>query len=121
MGQKRVDELEQAAGGVQPPMLVIHIRRTDKKLDGARLPAQFTTKNVKTSMIVIKAMIKAVERMSGSPFRSFFVEADDPQYFDQVNLEALQKAFNSTPQIIYNDYVHTNLRSNETYIGHGHT
>lgn len=112
--ENRVQELEVAVAPPAGPMLVVHIRRTDKvrdKSQGIYSPAKHakakwtTSKNPLNSIVAIKALIKKTELLGGTPFRSFFLIADDPEYFRSDVLRALQSAFAEEPRPLFNPYI----------------
>mmetsp|Transcript_55386 Transcript_55386/g.121080 ORF Transcript_55386/g.121080 Transcript_55386/m.121080 type:complete len:498 (+) Transcript_55386:105-1598(+) len=77
--KKSLDEVRAQREHLPMPMLVVHIRRTDKKNDFAQLMKQESAATLDHTLFIIVRLIKAVERLSGKPFGSLFVISDDPR------------------------------------------
>lgn len=88
--RKRVEELEQQHLEQNTTMLAVHLRRTDKRGDTfgnkvhtaqSKLYRHETRKSLKETMVVIRALIRAAERLSGLQFNSIFLMSDEPGAF----------------------------------------
>jgi hypothetical protein len=121
--QQRVLELEQQALNtslLQPPTLVVHLRRTDKANDGAHMYPHEIRSSIPETLVVVRALIRAAQRMHPLPFQSIFFMSDEPQAFLPENLEYLSSTLPQCPSIFYNDFVQKALSNHSDYKEKGH-
>jgi hypothetical protein len=108
MVQKRVAELERKLPSNHGPMLIIHIRRTDKMKDGGFYPDWYADKDVNTLLGIIN-LIRFAEKgsvqNSGLQYATAYIIADEPRFFNQKHIAVLKNAFKEPPLFLYNNYV----------------
>jgi hypothetical protein len=126
-----VEELEKRLEP-KPPMLTVHLRRTDKKDDTfgtkrrkarTKLNRHETRTSMNETMVVIRALIRAAERLSGLQFNSIFLMSDEPGAFSAESTNYLSSALlrQTKPKLIFNDFVQTSLANHTDYLQHGHS
>lgn len=129
--QKRVKELEEKAGvsssssttsssSFAPPTLVVHLRRTDKANDEARIYPHEQRPSIPETLVVIRALIRASQRLSGLEFQSIFFMSDEPQAFQNETLDYLSSTLPQKPTVFFNDFVSTTLGNHSEYTEKGH-
>jgi hypothetical protein len=122
--QTRVHQLEEMAVAVnmQAPTLVVHLRRTDKANDNAAMYIHEQRKSMKETLVVLRALIRAAERMPGDhrQFRSIFFMSDEPRAFSPEILAYLSATLPSRPAIFFNNYVYATLGNHSNYTSQGH-
>eukprot|EP00405_Crypthecodinium_cohnii_P035076 CAMPEP_0206530468 /NCGR_PEP_ID=MMETSP0325_2-20121206/3195_1 /ASSEMBLY_ACC=CAM_ASM_000347 /TAXON_ID=2866 /ORGANISM="Crypthecodinium cohnii, Strain Seligo" /LENGTH=507 /DNA_ID=CAMNT_0054026541 /DNA_START=55 /DNA_END=1578 /DNA_ORIENTATION=+ len=98
---ERVDEVRTERAHLPSPMLIVHIRRTDKVADGSALFKQEATSKIKQTLIIIKRLIRAAERLSKQEFGSLFVISDNPSIaIDPEAGEVLSSAGSRSPVVL---------------------
>ncbi|KAG7343406.1 hypothetical protein IV203_021351 [Nitzschia inconspicua] len=132
--QQRVVELEQQANLVgssslssstttsvfQSPTLVVHLRRTDKVRDEAPLYPHEQRPSIPETLVVIRALMRAAQRLSGMEFRSIFFMSDEPQAFRREHIEYLSSTLPQRPVVFFSDYVWKTLSNHSEYRDRGH-
>lgn len=124
--EKRVAELEGTFGKQHGPMLIIHIRRTDKVVDGPQIPSWFDVRDddedasLMQSLDAIVELIKFVESYAGKPYDSLYLIADDPRFFGAEYSSALQRATARNATILYNPYVSEAFGEDRKWMKGGH-
>jgi len=74
----KLDEVRRTRAYLPDPMVVIHIRRTDKGKDGAPLMKQEKASDPKQTLFIIQRLLASAERLSQKAFGSIFVISDNP-------------------------------------------
>jgi hypothetical protein len=119
--QQRVKELEQQAHqAFQPPTLVVHLRRTDKANDEACMYSHEQRPSIPETLVVIRALIRAAQRMSHLQFQSIFFMSDEPLAFLPENIEYLSDTLPHRPVVVYSDFVQKTLANHSDYKEKGH-
>lgn len=125
--EDRVAELESTFGELSGPMLIVHIRRTDKVTDSAQMPEWFDVKSdadrvsLMQSLDAILELIPFVESRAGEPYKSVYLMTDDPRFFKSEYLSALQHASAGKAVILYNPFVVGAFDYNNKWLDDGHT
>jgi hypothetical protein len=132
--RRKVERLEQQllpAGQPDAPMLVIHLRRTDKMHE---MPAWFQDAfnatpgdpgvkswgDYRQSLRSIVALVKYAERLAGRPYGAFFVISDDPELVEEDALSHLQSAFAQRPTPLFNPFIREHFQGDSTWRAKGH-
>lgn len=115
----RVTELE-AALRPAPPMLVLQVRRTDKLSDDGWFPAWFANASAVDGLRGVKALVQYAERLAGRPYASFYLIADDPAFFSDAAVQALQGAFAKHPAALFNPFISERFGGDAAWRRQGH-
>lgn len=123
--EERVAELESTLGKPRSPMLVVHVRRTDKVTDSNTIPSWFDLRDgdkssLMDSLQAILELIKFVESYSGRPYNSIYLIADDPRYFEPEYRDAFRQATKMDAELLYNPYVQESFGDSSKWIKDGH-
>jgi hypothetical protein len=78
--------------------------------------------NYKETLVVVRRLIRAAERLSGLQFQSIFLLSDEPTLFSSEATHYLSTSVRSPtkPKVIFNDYVAKHLANHEAYRKDGH-
>lgn len=123
--EERVAQLESLLGKPRGPMLIVHIRRTDKVTDSTTIPSWFDLRDgddssLMESLEAIVELIKFVESYSGRPYKSLYLIADDPRFFGTEYCNVLKQATAMNADILYNPYVKESFGDSSGWIKGGH-
>lgn len=87
-------------------MLVVHLRRADKADDRAKLLPHESLPSIKETLVVIRALIRAAERLAnGLQFEHIFLMSDEPEAFSPDIRNYLSSTLDSRTKILFNDFV----------------
>lgn len=122
--EKRVAELESTFGSIDAPMLVVHIRRTDKVTDSSSMPQWFNVSGLVSPMQSLKIILKLIEfaeSKMGQQYRSLYLISDDPRFYELEYRNVLQNATSGKATILYNPYITGAFGGDSTWLKNGHT
>lgn len=99
---ERLAEMRQLMGRVPKPMLLVHARRTDKRSDNSidRMMPQELMANHSETLVILRKLITATERLSGVKFKSLYFLSDDAHLSaDTEAVESLSEAGALRPRV----------------------
>lgn len=123
--EKRVAELEKSFGNFDGPMLIVHIRRTDKVTDSQQMPDWYDVSgddiSLMESLKTILKLIEFAESHAGKHYKSLYVISDDPRVFGVEYNKVLQNATARAARILYNPYINEAFSGDNRWLKNGHT
>mmetsp|Transcript_29040 Transcript_29040/g.54560 ORF Transcript_29040/g.54560 Transcript_29040/m.54560 type:complete len:179 (+) Transcript_29040:432-968(+) len=75
---------------------------------------------MKETLVVIRSLIRAAERLSGIQFQSIFLMSDEPGAFAPEVTNYLSSTLASRPKVFYSDFVQEMFSNNTEYKERGH-
>lgn len=124
--EERVLQLETKLGDFAGPMLIVHVRRTDKATDagGGRMQSWFQYNGDDDSRMqgleAILRLVEFAEIKSEINYKSLYLIADDPRFFETTFVSAFQDATARNATVLYNPYISETFGEDHEWMEHGH-